>query len=132
VALVIVCVPEGLPLALSMALAFSIDKLKTDNLLIKSLKALEATGSLTNIMTGKTATLTEGKLTPKSFISIGKKFNAVGPELNSKILNEIQSVVVLNTEARMEIADEVCKYIPMGSPTEVGMLNYLIQNNIPI
>jgi len=71
VALVIVCVPEGLPLALSMALAFSIDKLKSDNLLIKSLKALEATGSLTNIMTGKTATLTEGKLTPKSFISIG-------------------------------------------------------------
>ena len=41
VALLIVCIPEGLPLAVSMTLALSIDRLKSDNLLIKNLKSLE-------------------------------------------------------------------------------------------
>lgn len=58
----IVCVPEGLPLAVSMSMAFSIDKLIQDNLLIKNLEALEISGYVLDIMTGKTATLTTGEM----------------------------------------------------------------------
>jgi Ca2+-transporting ATPase len=46
IALLIVCVPEGLPLAVSMSMAFSIDRLIDDNLLIKNLEALETSGSV--------------------------------------------------------------------------------------
>lgn len=62
VCLLIVAVPEGLPLAISMALAFSTERLKNDNLLIRNLEALETSGSLLDICVGKTGILTEGKL----------------------------------------------------------------------
>jgi P-type E1-E2 ATPase len=60
IALLIVCVPEGLPLAVSMSMAFSIDRLIEDNLLIKELNSLETSGSVLDILTGKTSTLTNG------------------------------------------------------------------------
>ena len=69
IALLIVCVPEGLPLALSMSMAFSIDRLIEDNLLIKNLEALEISGSLLDIMTGKTQTLSEGNLKVQQIVA---------------------------------------------------------------
>ena len=48
-----------------MALALSTDRLKSDNLLIKNLKSLEQSGLLTDIVTGKTSTLTQGTLSVK-------------------------------------------------------------------
>ena len=69
IALLIVSVPEGLPLAVSLAMAFSIEKLKRDNLHIKNLASLETAGSLIDIMTGKTATLTEGVMNVGIFYS---------------------------------------------------------------
>ena len=44
IALIIVCVPEGLPLAISMSLAFSLDKLIDRNILIRQLEGLEISG----------------------------------------------------------------------------------------
>lgn len=44
IALLIVCIPEGMPLVISMAMAFSVDKLKEEHLLIKNLDALETSG----------------------------------------------------------------------------------------
>ena len=44
IALLIVCIPEGMPLVISMAMAFSVDQLKKENLLIKNLDALETSG----------------------------------------------------------------------------------------
>lgn len=62
IALLIVCIPEGMPLVISMAMAFSVDSLKKENLLIKNLDALETSGQLIDILTGKTATLTTGDM----------------------------------------------------------------------
>ena len=60
IAIIIVCVPEGLPLVISISMAFSIDNLIRDQLLIKKIEALEVSGSVIDIMTGKTGTLTTG------------------------------------------------------------------------
>lgn len=61
-ALLAVCIPEGMPLVISMAMAFSVDSLKQENLLIKNLDALETSGQIVDVVTGKTATLTSGDL----------------------------------------------------------------------
>ena len=61
-ALLAVCIPEGMPLVISMAMAFSVQSLKGQNLLLKNLKALETSGQLHEVITGKTATLTEGEM----------------------------------------------------------------------
>ena len=46
-----------------MSMAFSIEKLIEDNLLMKNIEALEISGSVIEVLTGKTSTLTTGELT---------------------------------------------------------------------
>ncbi len=61
-AVIIVSVPEGLPLAVSLAMAFSVDQMKKDNLLVKQMASCEKLGYIRDICTGKTATLTEDNM----------------------------------------------------------------------
>ena len=61
-ALLLACIPEGLPLAISLATALSTDRLIKKGLLLKNLRALETAGILTDVLVSKTSTLTEGKL----------------------------------------------------------------------
>ena len=72
IAIVIVAVPEGLPLAVSLSLAFSMDGMKADNLLIKNPEAVETMGMIDQICTGKTATLTNNKMDVQSYFVCGK------------------------------------------------------------
>jgi P-type E1-E2 ATPase len=62
-AIIIVAIPEGLPLAISISMAFSIDTMKNDNLLVKKIGACEELGYIKEICTGKTATLTKNDMT---------------------------------------------------------------------
>jgi P-type E1-E2 ATPase len=75
VAVVMVAVPEGLPLAISISMAFSIDTMKKDNLLIKKPDAPENLGYIREICTGKTATLTENKMTVNHFYAAGRTYS---------------------------------------------------------
>jgi len=132
VALLIVCIPEGLPLAISIAMAFTVDKLKEDNLLIKNLSALETSGSLIDIMTGKTGTLTEGNMRVVTFQAGVEEYNPKNPQINQVLLSLIKQLIILNTEAKMEIEDESNSFVPKGSPVEVALLNFLIDNDEPV
>jgi P-type E1-E2 ATPase len=67
VVLLIVAIPEGLPLAVSIAMALSINKLKEDQILVKNLESVQTCAMLHNICVGKTATLTKGKLNVAKF-----------------------------------------------------------------
>lgn len=62
VTVIIVAVPEGLPMAISIAMAFSVTDMKEDQLMIKNLEACETMGTVTEICTGKTATLTNNNM----------------------------------------------------------------------
>ena len=132
VVLLIVSIPEGMPLAISMALAFSIDRLKNDNLLIKKIASLETAGSLLDIVTGKTSTLTTGNLIVKK-LHVGESFqNIDSPEINIELFNNLALLLTLNTTARMEMNDDDAKYVCSGDNVEVALLNYLILNNIAV
>ena len=62
VLLLIVAIPEGLPLAVSIAMALSISRLKEDEILIKNLEAVQSCAMLHDICIGKTGTITKGKM----------------------------------------------------------------------
>lgn len=62
VTIVVVAVPEGLPLAVTLSLAFSTQKMMRDNNLIRVLAACETMGNATNICSDKTGTLTQNKM----------------------------------------------------------------------
>jgi Ca2+-transporting ATPase len=63
VTVIVVAVPEGLPLAVTLALAFATTRMMKDNNLVRILKACETMGNATTICTDKTGTLTQNKMT---------------------------------------------------------------------
>lgn len=60
--LLIVAIPEGMPLAISIAMAMSVDAMKKDKILIKNIDRVQTCALLHDICVGKTGTLTEGKM----------------------------------------------------------------------
>jgi len=82
IAILIVCVPEGLPLAVSIAMAFSTDRLKDEYLLIKNLDALETCGTLNDVITGKTGVLTTADMEVVQFTAGDSEHQAQDPEIN--------------------------------------------------
>lgn len=69
-----VAIPEGLPLALTISLAFSSSKMATENNLVKTLDSCETMGSATTICTDKTGTLTANRMTVRGAYIGGKDF----------------------------------------------------------
>ncbi len=63
VTIIVVAVPEGLPLAVTLALAFATTRMLKDNNLVRHLKACEVMGNATTICSDKTGTLTQNKMT---------------------------------------------------------------------
>jgi P-type E1-E2 ATPase len=59
ITVIVVAVPEGLPLAVTISLAFSVMKMKNDNNLVRKLHASETMGGANEICTDKTGTLTK-------------------------------------------------------------------------
>lgn len=72
VSIVVVAVPEGLPLSVTIALAYSVGKMKEENNLVRYLQACETMGGADNICSDKTGTLTKNLMTvTKMFVEEG-------------------------------------------------------------
>ena len=62
ITIVVVAVPEGLPLAVTLSLAFSVKKMYAENNLVRKLVSCETMGGASYICTDKTGTLTQNKM----------------------------------------------------------------------
>jgi P-type E1-E2 ATPase len=73
VCILIVAIPEGMPLAVSLAMALSIDKLKEDSILIKNLEAIQICATLHDVCVGKTGTLTKNEMKVKKMSLLNRE-----------------------------------------------------------
>ena len=128
VVLMIVAIPEGLPLAVSIAMALSISRLKDDEILIKNLEAIQSAAMLHDLCVGKTGTLTKGDMNVSKY-QLGEAFdkvhehnrdekpdNFVSPdiELNKDHKDFVIESILNNTDVRIETNDKVFRYEPKG------------------
>ncbi|MCL2742439.1 MAG: calcium-translocating P-type ATPase, PMCA-type [Planctomycetaceae bacterium] len=112
VTVVVVAVPEGLPMMVSLSLALNMMKMAKENCLIRKLEASETIGSATVICSDKTGTLTQNKMTV-TWTFIGGKTSEL-QSLDSVPVQLIESISI-NTNSQINI----------GNPTECAMLRFL-------
>lgn len=126
----LVAVPEGLPLAVGLSLAFSVKQMKKDKILVKNMNSPETMGTVNEIMCGKTSTLTKGEMQVTEFyvsrrrIKNTKKNTFLNSDIDENLVRIAVDCILFNTTARIEMSENAM-YTPVGNPTEVGMLKFL-------
>ncbi|MBO4575348.1 MAG: calcium-translocating P-type ATPase, PMCA-type [Bacteroidales bacterium] len=112
VTIIVVAVPEGLPMSVTLSLALSMRRMLTANNLVRKMHACETMGAATVICTDKTGTLTQNRMA-LSDVLIYSEFD--------KLLEECISV---NTTAFLDVTDS-SKIKVIGNPTEGALLLWL-------
>ena len=72
ITIIVVAVPEGLPLAVTISLAYSVNQMRKENNLVRRLEAAETMGGANEILTDKTGTLTQNKMSVVQMFAEGE------------------------------------------------------------
>ncbi|KAL6343581.1 hypothetical protein AAG906_024946 [Vitis piasezkii] len=126
VTIVVVAIPEGLPLAVTLTLAYSMKRMMADQAMVRKLSACETMGSATTICTDKTGTLTMNQMKVTK-IWLGQEPIEVSSSISTNLLNLIQQGVALNTTGSVYKASSgSSKFEFSGSPTEKAILSWAV------
>ena len=112
VTLIVVAVPEGLPMSVTLSLAFSMRKLMKENTLPRTMHSCETMGATSVICTDKTGTLTQNQM-------------QVAETKLSDVSNDfLAEMIALNSTANLDLSDKNSAKV-IGNPTEGALLLWL-------
>jgi Ca2+ transporting ATPase len=118
VTVVVIAVPEGLPLAVTISFAFSVMKMKNENNLVRKLASSETMGGANEVCTDKTGTLTKNQMTVKEFYTMDTVHAGRPANFKEFYTSELMAEGVLyNCSARIEKNDRG-QQEPKGNVTE--------------
>eukprot|EP00301_Raphidiophrys_heterophryoidea_P006737 c12693_g2_i1.p1 GENE.c12693_g2_i1~~c12693_g2_i1.p1 ORF type:complete len:1048 (-),score=306.87 c12693_g2_i1:242-3316(-) len=130
--IVVVAVPEGLPLAVTISMAFSVKRMLKDNNLVRYLKACEVMGGATTICSDKTGTLTRNRMTVvrawvgRTFVERSEKTKLADriKQLDKSLVQALADNIIYNCTARISYDNPMEPGIRQdtGSKTECGLL----------
>ncbi|PKI42842.1 hypothetical protein CRG98_036640 [Punica granatum] len=131
VTIIVVAVPEGLPLAVTLSLAFAMKKLMNDWALVRHLSACETMGSASCICTDKTGTLTTNHMVVTKIWLCRKAKEIKGTdsvdvlkqETAENVLTILSQAIFKNTAAEV-VKDKDGKQTILGTPTESALLEF--------
>ncbi|XP_070319428.1 plasma membrane calcium-transporting ATPase 2 isoform X3 [Odocoileus virginianus] len=131
VTVLVVAVPEGLPLAVTISLAYSVKKMMKDNNLVRHLDACETMGNATAICSDKTGTLTTNRMTVVQAY-VGDVHYKEIPEpssINAKTMELLVHAIAINSAYTTKILPpEKDGALPrqVGNKTECGLLGFVL------
>ena len=146
IALAVSAMPEGLPLALTMALSIASNKMAKKNVIVRQLKSAEALGSCTVIASDKTGTLTVNEQTAKKIVlPNGNEYDITGTGFetlgvvkgnNLSLAKELSFLGVINNEASIDnnkiIGDSIdAAFLVLGKKLNVNVSKTKILKIIP-
>lgn len=133
VTIIVVAVPEGLPLAVTLSLAFAMKKLMNDKALVRHLSACETMGSSSCICTDKTGTLTTNHMVVtklwvhgnvKDIPSTNSNNDDVKKSICNNVLDILLQAIFLNTSSEVVKGEAGGKPKILGTPTERAILEF--------
>ena len=126
VTLIVVAVPEGLPMAVTLSLAFSMKRLMKQNTLPRTMHACETMGAVSVICSDKTGTLTQNQMKVVDTTFPALENQKIGEDEYSLLLKEC---IAINTTANLDFANPK-KIKAIGNPTEGALLLWLHNQGI--
>ena len=126
VTLIVVAVPEGLPMAVTLSLAYSMRRMLKTNNLVRKMHACETMGATTVICTDKTGTLTQNQMSVEEAQFYGLANQALGTDETSRLIKE---GIAINSTASLDLSNPD-KPVVLGNPTEGALLLWLRNNGI--
>ena len=121
VTIVVVAIPEGLPLAVTLALAFATTRMIKDNNLVRHLKACEVMGNASTICSDKTGTLTQNKMqVVAGTIGTTHRFGTTAPPDDQGPSDKDVSVQEFVSTLSPEVKELVLKSIALNSTAFEG------------
>lgn len=122
VTIVVVAIPEGLPLAITLGLAFAMRKMMADQNLVRRLEACETMGSATQLNADKTGTLTQNRMTVTDAYLGGTQYDSVPPkDISDEFAALLAESVCVNSDANLA-HNENGTIDHIGSKTECALL----------
>ena len=132
VTVIVVAIPEGLPMAVTIALAYSVDKMKREHNLVKHLDKSEAMGNVNNVCTDKTGTLTLGVMRVCAFFIEGQDIKLQKDKINDQDLRDLVWNCIYKNITCVETTDEKGKPVLNGDMTEKALYTYLKEASYPL
>lgn len=120
VTLIVVSVPEGLPMSVTLSLALSMSRMLKSNNLVRKMHACETMGAATVICTDKTGTLTQNRMQVHDTVFMSLDGQKLGSGRASSLIKE---GIAVNSTANLNKEDDSVKTI--GNPTEAALLLWL-------
>lgn len=123
VTLVVVSVPEGLPMSVTLSLAYSMRRMIKTNNLVRKMHACETMGATTVICTDKTGTLTQNQMQVSDTSFYGLPDQSLSP-LTDGLARGIAEGIAVNSTAQLDMSDPAHP-VALGNPTEGALLLWL-------
>ncbi|PPD82608.1 hypothetical protein GOBAR_DD20440 [Gossypium barbadense] len=117
---------EGLPLVVTLTLAYSKKKMVADQAMVRKLSACETMGSTTTICTAKTGTLTLNRMKVTKFWLGQESMEEGASSISPFVVDLIHQGVALNTTGSFYRASPGTEYEFSGSPTEKAILSWAV------
>lgn len=118
---IVVTVPEGLPLMVTLVLSSNMKRMLKDNVLVRKLIGIETSGNINCLLTDKTGTLTEGNLKVTSFVTpLNQKITNLS-NLSLKLKTEITNNLFYNNSSFYNSNNEITG----GNQTDKAILKYI-------
>ncbi|MDR0549136.1 MAG: calcium-translocating P-type ATPase, PMCA-type [Deltaproteobacteria bacterium] len=124
VTIIVVAVPEGLPMSVTLSLAYSMRKMTAANNLVRKLHACETVGAATVICSDKTGTLTMNQMKVSSF-DFPNATKTGDSILKNDEFELIAEAIAANSTANLAADDKGQLTKPLGNPTESALLIWL-------
>ncbi len=130
ISIIVVAIPEGLPLMITVVLSSNMNRMLKDNVLVRKLVGIETSGSLNILFSDKTGTITKGKLKVDSFLSgSGTSYDNFHKLNNTRLGKLLRISCMYNTGA--SVSRKNGKSVAIGgNTTERALLEFVMEDGV--